>query len=116
MNFDYYFENTEFGVRFHVLPNIHIKGDLFMIEEWLFGDVQNSSYFLERMKNFIESTEMEEDELGGNACDVFVKRDFSTIKWIYHDQVSSSCTLPTEMLYEILQIWVKKKAEIREKE
>ena len=114
MNFEYYFENTEFGLRMHILPNEHIKGDIFMISAWLEGDVYKSDTLYYAMKAFIENPEIKEENFGGNSCDVFAKRDFTTIQWEWHDKVPDSCTLPTEMLYEILKIWVAKKQELRE--
>ena len=115
MEFEYYFENINGWLHIHILPNDLIKGDIFMIPAWLESDVQGSgNYELSSFKEFIENPEIEEDNFGGNACDVFAKRDFTTIQWEWHDKVPDSCTLPTEMLYEILKIWVAKKQELRE--
>ena len=115
MEFEYYFENINGWLHIHILPNDLIKGDIFMIPAWLESDVQGSgNYELSSFKEFIENPEIEEDNFGGNACDVFAKRDFTTIQWEWHDKVPDSCTLPTEMLYEILKIWVAKNKELRE--
>lgn len=113
MNFEYYFDNENDWLHIHILPNELIKGDAFMVEAWLEGDVQGGNDFLIDMKNFMENPEIKEDELGGNSCEVFLKRDYTTIRWNWYDDVPESCTLPTEMLYEILKVWVAKKEELR---
>ena len=113
MEFEYYFEKiSEYRVKMRILPNESIKGDVFMIGAWLFGDVQRGNSISDAVKNFMENPEIKEEELSGNSCDVFLKRDFTTIRWVWYDEVPNSCTLPTEMLYEIIKIWVAKNNEL----
>ena len=115
MEIKYYFENTEFGLNIHILPNEHIQGDIFMISSWLQGDVQTDTLF-KYFKAFMEDPDRDEYELSGNSCELLIKKDFTTIRWNWYDEVPDSCTLPTEMLYEILKVWVAKNKELREEE
>lgn len=116
MNFEYYFEDTpEFGLRMKILPNEQIKGDIFMIEGWLFSDVPGVGGIWIAFQNFMKSSDEKEKEFGGNSMIVSAVKDGnSTIEWCFYDKSPNSCTLPTEMLYEILKIWVAKKEELRE--
>ena len=115
MDLEYYFDNENDWLHIHIKPNDLIKGDVFMIESWLEGDIQfDGAYELNEFKEFMENPEAVEENFGGNACDVFTNKEFATIQWNWHDQVPDSCTLPTQMLYEILQIWVAKNKELRE--
>lgn len=114
MEFEYYFENTNGWLHIHILPNDLIKGDIFMIESWLQGDVSGSDTFLKYFKSYIENYDMDECEISGNSCELLMNKEFTTIRWNWHDKVPDSCTLPTEMLYEILKIWVAKNKELRE--
>ena len=114
MNFEYYFDNENDWLHIHILPNDLIKGDIFMVEAWLEGDIQGGSYELELFKELIENPEKKEEKFWGNSMIVnLVKGGNSTIEWCFYDESPNSCTLPTEMLYEILKIWVAKKEELR---
>ena len=117
MNFEYYFENvTENSIEMIILPNKEISGDIYMITSWLFGDVHGSDSFLYVFNEYMENPDMDEYELSGNSCELLMNKKFTTIRWNWYDQVPNSCTLPTQMLYEILQIWVAKYKELREEE
>lgn len=117
MDFKYSFKDRGiFGLRMEIVPNEYIKGNIIMINSWLEGDIHKSDTIYNYMKSFMENPEMKEANFGGNSCDVFANREYATIQWEWHDQVPDSCTLPTQMLYEILQIWVAKQNELREEE
>ena len=117
MNFEYYFENvTENSIEMIILPNKEISGDIYMITSWLFGDVHGSDSFLYVFNEYMENPDMAEYELSGNSCELLMNKKLTTIRWNWYDQVPNSCTLPTQMLYEILQIWVAKYKELREEE
>ena len=116
MFFEHYFENENGWLHIYILPNEHIQGDIFMISSWLEGDVQGGCRFLELFNAYMEAPDRDEYELSGNSCELLIKKDFTTIRWNWYDEVPDSCTLPTEMLYEILKVWVAKNKELREEE
>ena len=117
MDFEYYFEKVDKEwVKMIILPNKQISGDIYMITSWLFGDVMGSDSFLYDFNEYMENPDMAEYELSGNSCELLMNKKLTTIRWNWYDQVPNSCTLPTQMLYEILQIWVAKYKELREEE
>ena len=97
MDLEYYFDNENDWLHIHIKPNDLIKGDVFMIESWLEGDIQfDGAYELNEFKEFMENPEAVEENFGGNACDVFTNKEFATIQWNWHDQVPDSCTYEGE--------------------
>ena len=119
MKFDYYIGRNEAGfLDFEVKDNEYITGYLPNIGGWLSSDVQNlAGYLLPKIKKILDG-EIKEDTFDGNAYEAFVRCDYTTISYVfeYCNPKMVPCTLPTEMLYEILQIWEKAYEEYRAKE
>lgn len=119
MKFDYYIGCNEAGfLDFEVKDNEYITGYLPNISGWLSSDVQNlADYLLPKIKQILDG-EISEDTFDGNAYEIVVRKDYTIISYIfeYCNPKMVPCTLPTEILYEILQIWKKAYEEHRNKQ
>lgn len=87
-----------------------VEGDRATLTEWLDSDVQGSEYTLKILKKVL-SGECKEDEFGGNAFEVHVEKDFTKISCAFGEQVPNikPCIVPTELLYEIVKVWLSER-------
>ena len=100
-----------------IKPNKSITGYLPNISGWLSSDVQNlAGYLLPKIKQILDG-EIKEENFDGNAYEAIVSKEYTTISYIfeYCNPKMVPCTLPTEMLYEILKVWTKAYEEHRAK-
>ena len=101
-----------------IRENASISGYLPNISGWLSSDVEGSGEdYLPQIKKVLEG-EVEEEEFWGNAYKVVIHKDYTTISYDfeYCNPKMVPCTLPTEMLYEIIEIWIKACEEHRSKQ
>ncbi len=118
MKFEYWFNDNEPYFTMEIKPNENIKGCILNISDWLSSDVPCfDTKCLSRMKEILRSDIQEEEVFWGNAYRVVIHKDFTTISYNfeYANPKRIPCTLPTEMLCEILEIWIKAEAEHRAK-
>ena len=114
MDFEYVFKYTEQNsLRMEVIPNEKIKGDLSILTDWLHSDVSIGTTELPKVKEVLESKGNKKAKIWGNAFIAKVNKKYTKIKWSVL-KLPTYCKLPTEMLYEILQIWVKELKKDRE--
>ena len=87
-----------------------VGGDRTTLTEWLFSDVQGSEYTLKILEKIVNG-DCDEDEFGGNAFEVFAKKDFTKISCAFGEQVPNikPCIVPTELLYEIVKVWLSER-------
>ena len=110
MKLIYFFETLKTGEIFmNIESTKEISGDPKRIGEWLTTDVRDGNYVMERVNKVVRDNLSNEERIWMDGYDVIVKRDFSTIKFNYEEDCPEikSCTLPTEVLYEILEIWIE---------
>ena len=118
MNLNYHFEFVGRSLRIFIEPNPEIKGYIHNIRGWLSSDVQSCGKdYLPKVKKVLEG-EVNEEVFWGNAYKVIVHKENTKISYDYEEDNPEMipCTLPTQMLYEILEIWIKACDEEREKE
>ena len=119
MEFEYSFIDKEPYFIMEIAPNENIKGCIGNISNWLSSDVQCfGKRYLARVKEILESSDLNEKEIfWGNAFETLVCKEVTTIKYTYEEENPHMvpCTLPTEMLCEILEVWIKAYEEHREK-
>ena len=99
-------------------PNEKIDGFIHHISGWLSGDVTSTGWRdLKKVKEFLKNPNEREIILGSNSYTVFVRKNTTTISYDYEycNPEMVPCTLPTEMLCEILEIWIQAEKEHREK-
>ena len=106
-------------MNLQIRENDSISGYLPNISGWLSSDVQNmgESYFLPIFNKVLNEIS-EEEIIAGNAYETIIHKDYTTISYDfeYCNPKMVPCTLPTEMLYEILKIWIKAYEEHRNKQ
>ena len=119
MDFKYYIEEIGVGsINFMMEPNEQTVGYIHNVGGWLRCDVQGCGEdYLPKVKKVLEG-EVEEEEFWGNAYKVVVHKDLTKISYDYEEDNPKMvhCTLPTEMLYEILEIWIKAYEEHQNKQ
>ena len=90
--------------------NEHITGYVGNIAGWLEADVQCSGRrYLSKIKKILKSSILFKEEIfSGNAYEAHVKRDYTTISYDFEEEWPEMvpCTLPTQILYEILELWI----------
>lgn len=106
--------------KLQVEPNEKITGYIHNIAGWLDSDVQSfgESFYLPRIKEILYGDNPDDEEFWwGNAYKATIRRDYSTIVDCFEEVRPDfvPCTLPTEMLLEILKIWIDVKKEFDEK-
>ena len=113
MNFRYHIENIGGYIDLIVEPNEMTSGYINNVGGWLLCDVQGCGEdYLPKVKSVLEG-EVEEEIFWGNAYKAVVHKDYTKISYDYEEDNPEMvlCTLPTEMLYEILKIWAKAREE-----
>lgn len=118
MTFEYEVLDNQGYMEFIVKPNEHITGFVPNISGWLESDVQGSGEnYLPRIREIIFGSDYDEELFWGNAYKALVRKDTTTISYDFEDGNPEMvpCTLPTQMLYEILEVWIKVRKEYREK-
>ncbi len=111
MEFKYYFEEIAPGIEtFEIEPNEYLEGFVPHIGGWLTADVQcfAEEDYIPRVKEILESSNpAEEEEFVKNAYKTLVRKDYTTITYIFEEDNPHMvpCTLPTQMLLEILEVW-----------
>lgn len=113
MEIKYHFEYIEKSIEFVLEPNDEVSGYIHNIGGWLHSDVQCwGEDYISKIKNVLEG-KVEEEFFWGNAYKTLVHKDYTKITYSYEEDNPKMvpCTLPTEMLYEILQIWTKAREE-----
>ncbi len=115
MTFEYRIGEFAGNLELEIKPNERITGFLRNIDGWLVCDVQCfGEDYLTKIRTILNSEDPNSEELfWGNAYKAHVRKDFTTISYDfeYCNPKMVPCTLPTEMLCEILEIWIKAKAE-----
>ena len=109
MEFKYHIENIGGSIDLIVEQNEMTSGYINNVGGWLFCDVRgHAKEYLPQIKSVIEGL-TEEQIYWGNAYKAVVHKDFTKISYDYEEDNPEMvpCTLPTEMLYEILKIWIK---------
>ncbi len=118
MELQYSFVEVGGGIIFRLEPNEKVIGYHHNIGGWLSCDVASTGWRdLAKVKEFLTNPNEEEVMLGSNAYTVLVHKDTTTISYDFEEENPEMvpCTLPTEMLCEILEIWIKAYEEHREK-
>lgn len=118
MKFKYHIEKVGKSIDLVVEPNEMTSGYINNVGGWLFCDVHShAKEYIPQVKNVLEG-KVEEEVFWGNAYKAVVRKDFTKISYDYEEDNPEMvpCTLPTEMLYEILEIWIKAYEEHRAKE
>lgn len=118
MKLKYHIENIGGSIDLVVEPNEMTTGYIDNVGGWLLCDVQGCGEdYLPKVKNILDG-KVEEEVFWGNAYKAIVRKDYTKISYDYEEDNPKMvpCTLPTEMLYEILQIWTKACEEQRAKE
>ncbi len=115
MNFNYNFEEIGGFLEINIEKCENITGYVHNIGGWLLSDVQCfGSRYLSRIQEILNSDNPDEEELfWGNAYKALVHKDYTTISYDFEEDNPEMvpCTLPTKMLCEILEIWIKAKEE-----
>ena len=111
MEFEYNLKLSKSGfLHIEIKPNGNMTGYIPNISGWLSSDVQNmgKTYFLPIFEKVIGGVS-EEEVIAGNAYEAVIRKDYTTISYNfeYCNSKMVPCTLPTQMLYEILEIWIK---------
>ncbi len=118
MTFEYELIYEQGFLDIEIKPNGNISGYLGNIGGWLDCDVASTGWRdLAKIKEFLLNPNEEEIMLGSNAYTVLVHKETTTISYDFEEENPEMvpCTLPTEMLCEILEIWIKAYEEHREK-
>lgn len=91
--------------------NEHITGYAGNIAGWLECDVQClGRRYISKIKKILKGPDSFKEEIfSGNAYEAHVKKDYTTISYDFEEDwpEMAPCTLPTKMLYDVLEIWVK---------
>lgn len=87
-----------------------IQGCKLTLTDWLESDVQASTYFLEQITQILNGV-LPEDEYSGNAYDITIGKNFSTIRYIFEEETSANkpCKVPTPLLREIIEVWLEER-------
>ncbi len=119
MDFEYEFEEIGGILEINIKECENITGYVHNIGGWLSSDVQGCGEdYLPRIKEILNSDNPYEEELfWGNAYKALVHKDYTTISYDFEEDNPEMvpCILPTKMLCEILEIWIKAKEEHRAK-
>ena len=110
MNFKYKINAHDeyFSMSFDELDNV--EGCKKTLSEWLVADVQSSEFALKILEKVV-SGECDEDEFGGNVFDVHVGKEFTKISFYFEkdNPKLKPCIVPTELLYEIVKVWLSER-------
>ena len=118
MKFEYELVHENGFLDIEIKPHKNILGYLGNIGGWLDCDVGCTGWRdLAKVREFLANPDVDEIMLGSNAYTVIVHKDTTTISYDYEycNPEMVPCTLPTEMLCEILEIWIQAEKEHREK-
>lgn len=118
MGLKYHFEYNPPFMFIKVEPNSKTTGYLPNLEGWLECDVgREGEENLKAIKEYLKHPTEEYLFLGLNAYEVYVKKDYTTIVYIFEDENPQMvpCTLPTKMVCKILKVWIKAEKEHRKK-
>ena len=111
MDFEYELGKIGGYLSFKIKPNSKIVGSTRNIEGWLESDVQCfGERYLSKIKTIIENADTNKQEVfSDNTYEARVKKDYTTISRDIGEEwpEMAPCTLPTSMLCEILQVWIK---------
>lgn len=85
-----------------------IVGDSETLSSWLMDEVGKQDVILKYIDDVINE-EVAEDEIGINGFIAYIKKDITDIHFIFEDEDSriKPCYLPTKLLREIVEIWLK---------
>ncbi len=110
MNFKYKIKahDNYFSMSFDELDNV--EGCKETLSEWLVADVQSSEFALKILEKVLNG-ECDEDDFGGNAFEVHVGKEFTKITFDFekYSPLMKPCTVPTELLYEIVKVWLSER-------
>ncbi len=118
MTFEYEIAIKNGFLDMEIKPNEKVTGYIGNISGWLESDAECfSEEYLTKIKEVLQSNGEKEELLWGNAYKALIRKDTTTISYDFEDGNPEMvpCTLPTEMLCEILEIWIKAYEEHREK-
>lgn len=111
MDFEYELGKIGGYLSFKIKPNSKIVGSTRNIDGWLESDVQCfGERYLSKIKTMLENEDANEEEVfSDNTYETRVKKDYTTISRDIGEEwpEMAPCTLPTSMLCEILQVWIK---------
>ena len=97
-------------IHLKIEKNEHITGYVGNIAGWLEVDVQSSGRrYLSKIKKILKSsTPFNEEIFSGNAYEACIRRDYTTISYDFEEEWPEMvpCTLPTQTLCEILELWI----------
>ena len=102
-NFRYVCKGTTLVID--IEPNTLITGNIDLIDSWLRDDVMSDFDEVRTHIDAVINGEKECYERGGNANFAEIHQDTSTISCFFDELDYEPCTLPTQMLREILDIW-----------
>ena len=118
MGLKYHFDVDRHATWMRIEPNPQITGYIGNIAGWLNCDVgREGEENLKAIKEYLKHPTEEYLFLGLNAYEVYVKKDYTTIVYIFEDENPQMvpCTLPTKMVCKILKVWIKAEKEHRKK-
>ena len=97
--------------------NSKIIGDKDAVSAWLMDDVRDYTSILDYIDAVLNG-EKEEDLIWGNGYKAFVKPDITEIHFNYEEDDPSikPCSLPTSMLREIVEIWLREYKNFKEEQ
>lgn len=93
-----------------IAPNRNIKGCVDNIGNWLKSDCENSVRTQWQIEGILKREDADAEKcFGGNVYKATVRKDYATIVNIPGNvrEKLKSCTLPTEMLMEILRVYTR---------
>ncbi len=106
MKYPYHVEYSEFGS-----PILRLPEEIGLVTAFLFSDVQQRSisqdFFLEEIDRVLKG-EIPSSEVGGNMCDLEIKKDFTTVIDALSDDESNPenrCVIETEELKNLILVW-----------
>ena len=114
MKVKYNLEYDRGFVLIKIEPNSQITGFLPNVEGWLECDVgSQGEKNLMAIKEYLKHPTEEYLLLGSNAYEVHVKKDYTTVSYDYEyaNPEMVPCTIPTQMVCELLQAWTKEYAK-----
>lgn len=114
MKVKYHFEYVQKILFMRIEPNSQITGYLPNVAGWFHCDVgSQGEENLMAIKEYLKHPTDEYLLLGSNAYEVHVKKDYTTVSYDYEyaNPEMVPCTIPTQMVCELLQAWTKEYAK-----
>ena len=108
MQIEYKIRTVGCSFAMDIMPNSLISGEVELIGAWLYDDVQNDGKkFLPEIDKVLAGEIEVYDCSSPMANSAMIYKEKSIITCNFEECNDEPCTLPTTMLREIVEIWIK---------